>query len=192
MNAQVNMWVCTRWHAECLHIDSDCVYPEECRKNIVHLVNDFFWYMRFKMTLDAEQVKICIMCILCIMCIIWSLNLLCRFRSVWSSVLQIVCGKILVQKLLILWIASAINSALYSVLAGWLAHINKTYGACPPHLGSPPPPRGGARPMEQCLTRNSVCCIRVRSPSGCPGGVWFAIKTRTNQMSNAKEDLKTR
>jgi hypothetical protein len=35
-------------------------------KNIVHLVEDFFWYMGFKTTLDAERVNICIICIICI------------------------------------------------------------------------------------------------------------------------------
>ncbi len=120
MNAQINKWVCTGWHAKCLCINSDCVYPAECHRDIFHLVDDFSWYMGFKTTLDAEQVKNCIMCI---MCIIWSLNLLCSFRSVWSSVLKIVCGKILVQILPILWIAFAINSSLCSVL---------TYGANQP------------------------------------------------------------
>jgi hypothetical protein len=55
------------------------VYIEHCRlsskggparkiyilnKNIVHLVDDFFWYMGFKTNLDAERVNICIICII--------------------------------------------------------------------------------------------------------------------------------
>ncbi len=51
-------------------------------KNIVHLVDDFFWYMVFKTTLDAERVNICIICIICIFLFIF--NALCSFRSVQS------------------------------------------------------------------------------------------------------------
>jgi hypothetical protein len=82
-------------------------------KNIIHLVDDFFWFMGFKTTVDAERVNICIICIFCIIP-----NLLCPFRSVQSSVLQIMCGKTLVRQWPKLWIALAMNFALCSVLDG--------------------------------------------------------------------------
>jgi hypothetical protein len=74
---------------------------------------------------DAERVNICIMCIICIMIFIFSFQVSLELGipdNVWQNTLET--------------IAKSVDSLGYEFhplfRAGWLAYINKTYGAPQP------------------------------------------------------------
>ncbi len=71
---------------------------------------DFFWYMGFKTTLDAERVNICI----CIICIVWFLFALFALFDFWiHCALSGPCGD------RCCWPCMATDSCKYCPYSGW-------------------------------------------------------------------------